>query len=139
MRYAVIENNIVTNIIEATGALPGLEMVMDDGSAIIGGSWDGQQFIAPKPVPPTIDDYTQAVQQHLDDKAKERHYDGILSACTYATSTVASFAAEGQACVNWRDEVWNACYALLSNVEAGLVTPPSIDHLIEQLPVLVWP
>ena len=47
--------------------------------------------------------YVAAVQVRLDDFARTRNYDGILSAATYATSTVSKFAAEGQCAVALRD------------------------------------
>ena len=39
--------------------------------------------------------FTAAIQSHLDAWAQTRNYDGIMSACTYATSTVEKFRAEG--------------------------------------------
>ena len=56
------------------------------------------------------DSIVAATQQRLDDFAKTRGYDSILSACTYATSQVAEFAAEGQYCVNVRDLTWAKLY-----------------------------
>lgn len=81
-----------------------------------------------------------AVQQRLDEFARTRNYDSILSACTYATSTVPKFAAEGQYCVEARDATWAALYAILAEVEAGTRTAPSGYADIEQdLPALAWP
>lgn len=103
--------------------------------------WSGGALVAAAPifVPPTVADYTIAVQSHLDDTAKERNYDGILSACTYATSTNAKFAAEGQACVAWRDACWAYCYQALADVSAGKRTAPTVAGLMTELPVLTWP
>jgi len=50
-----------------------------------------------------IAQYTAAVQSHLDAFAQTRNYDGILSAATYATSTVPKFQVEGQYAVEARD------------------------------------
>ena len=83
--------------------------------------------------------YTTAIQIRLDDFARTRGYDNILSAATYATSTVAKFAAEGQAAVNARDSTWAACYAVLAAVHAGERDMPTLEHLIAELPVLAWP
>lgn len=80
-----------------------------------------------------------AVQAHLDSVAQEKGYDNILSLCTYATSSSPKFAAEGQAGVAWRDEVWQLCYEILAEVETGLVQEPTAEQVIAKLPEFVWP
>lgn len=83
--------------------------------------------------------YTAAIQVHLDDFAKSRGYDGILSACTYASSTVPKFASEGQCCVNARDNTWAASYTILADVESATRTMPTIAEMLAELPLLAWP
>lgn len=81
-----------------------------------------------------------ATQARLDAFAGTRNYDGILSACTYASSTVSRFAAEGQAAVNARDATWSKLYAILGEVQAGTRPAPTGFADIEaSLPALVWP
>lgn len=83
---------------------------------------------------------TTATQARLDDFAKTRNYDGILSACTYASSTVPKFAAEGQYCVNARDETWATLYSIMGAIQAGTHPVPTGYADIEaELPVLEWP
>ena len=82
---------------------------------------------------------TSAVQKHMDDTAKERNFDDILSLCTYATSAKPKFKAEGQAGVEWRDDVWLYCYAELDKVLAGERGTPTTQELIDELPVFTWP
>lgn len=87
-----------------------------------------------------IDSITKSTQQRLDDFARTRNYDGILSACTYATSTVEKFQIEGQYCVNARDATWATLYAIMSEVEAGTRPMPTGFADVEPLlPVLEWP
>jgi hypothetical protein len=88
---------------------------------------------------PAVPGYVTAVQAMLDEKAQERRYDNILSACTYATSTQPRFQAEGQACVAWRDAVWSKCYQLMADVDAGVLPQPTIEELIAMLPTMEWP
>lgn len=83
--------------------------------------------------------YTGAIQKRLDDFARTRNYDGILSAATYATSTVPKFAAEGQYAVEARDATWAKGYEILAAVEAGQRTAPTLEALAAELPALAWP
>jgi hypothetical protein len=87
-----------------------------------------------------MQEITDAAQRRLDDWAKTRNYDGILSLCTYATSSVPKFAAEGQRGVDNRDQTWAALYEIMADVESGLRPIPSGYQDIEaDLPELNWP
>lgn len=79
-------------------------------------------------------------QDRLDTFAQTRGYDGILSACTYATSPTPKFAAEGQYCVVARDNTWATLYQILADVEAGTrPMPGGFEDIEPDLPVLAWP
>ena len=83
---------------------------------------------------------TDATQARLDAFAKTRNYDGILSACTYATSTVPKFKNEGQCCVNARDTTWAVPYQIMADVKAGKrPMPGSVAEVMDLLPGLSWP
>jgi len=82
---------------------------------------------------------TADVQKHLDDFARTRGYDSILSACTYASSLVPKFKAEGQYCVAARDDTWAAGYTLMADVQSGVRTMPTPVELLAALPTLTWP
>lgn len=95
------------------------------------------------PSPPTVAEiiatYTDAIQKRLDDFARTRNYDGILSAATYATSVVPKFKAEGQYAVEARDATWAKGYEILAAVEAGTRPLPTLAALAAELPALAWP
>lgn len=78
------------------------------------------------------------VQKHLDDAAKAKGYDGIVSACSYAGS-VNPFQADGIAYLNWRAAVWKYCYQVLADVQAQTRAAPTEAGLISELPALVLP
>ena len=118
---------------------------------LIDGRWTQQWEVYPLPaedVSANQDAAAQALQQsimdatqeRLDSFARTRNYDGILSACTYATSNVPKFAAEGQVAVNLRDATWAALYQILEEVQAGQREAPTGFSDIEPLlPPLEWP
>lgn len=81
--------------------------------------------------------FESAVQVHLDTKARLKNYDGILSACSYATSKSLTFGPEGIAFLNWRDAVWAYCYQALADAQAGKRAIPTTEQLLAELPVLV--
>lgn len=81
-----------------------------------------------------------ATQKRLDDFAKTRNYDGVLSLCTYATSTNVNFKMEGQYGVEARDATWSKLYQIMAEVEAGTRPMPNGYADIEsELPTLTWP
>lgn len=81
-----------------------------------------------------------ATQQRLDDFARTRNYDGILSLCTYATSANPKFKQEGLYGVEVRDSTWAKLYEILAEVESGVRPIPSGYAEIEsELPQLAWP
>lgn len=113
---------------------------------------DYQQYLewlsegnTPEPVdPPTPAQIQQeiidATQKRLDTFARTKGYDGILSACTYATSAVPQFQTEGQYCVSARDATWASLYQILAEVQTGTRPVPTGYADIEaDLPVLEWP
>ena len=73
-----------------------------------------------------------AVQNMLDNAAKAKGYDSILSACTYAAYPN-PFQAEGQEFVAWRGAVWAKCYEILGEVEAGTRPVPTVSELLAEL------
>lgn len=120
--------------------------------AYMSGGWnlvEGVKPIYPPPIPePTPEeiadnifkDITIKTQQRLDDFAMTRKYDNILSACTYATSSIQKFKVEGQYCVDMRDNTWNYLYQMLADVLGDERPMPSGYIDIEsELPELVWP
>jgi len=97
MRAAVIENGLVFTIVD----VPSLDVFGESVKlveapewVVSGATWDGEVFTNPSPPPPTAEQivaqYTAAIQKRLDDFARTRDYDGILSAASYATSAVPS-------------------------------------------------
>jgi hypothetical protein len=106
---------------------------------------EGNEPLPPESAPPPTPQQIQsqivaATQDRLDAFAQTRNYGGILSACTYATSTNPKFAAEGQYCVETRDATWAKLYEMLDEVLAGTRPMPSGYADIEpELPVLEWP
>jgi hypothetical protein len=80
--------------------------------------------------------YAAAVQARLDAFARTRGYDGIVAACTYATSKVGAYKAEGRHCAQLRDATWQAFYALVNG--AGAETP-ALEDILAALPPLEWP
>ena len=73
-----------------------------------------------------------AVQNTLDNAAKAKGYDSILSACSYAAYPN-PFQAEGQEFVAWRGAVWAKCYEILAEVEAGVRPAPTVSELLAEL------
>lgn len=83
--------------------------------------------------------FTDAIQTRLDEFARTRNYDDILSAATYATSAIPKFKAEGQYAVEARDATWTKGYEILGEVQVGQRPMPTLEEVFAELPSLAWP
>ena len=83
---------------------------------------------------------TQALQDYLDETAQERDYDGIVSLCSYATSTSSHYGPEGRSSVAFRDAVWDYGNQIVNDYMAGtLTTIPTREEIVAGAPKIVWP
>ncbi len=85
--------------------------------------------------------YTNKVQERLDNFARTegKAYDNMLSACTYASSSNPTFAAEGQYCVEARDNTWATAYQIMNDALTGQRPIPTWEEIEAELPELAWP
>lgn len=80
-----------------------------------------------------------AAQVRLDEFARTRNYDSILSAITYANDPNPKFKSEALQCIKLRSQTWATLYALMAEVEAGnRPMPNDIDDFSGLLPELTW-
>lgn len=89
--------------------------------------------------PPTVDDFSRAIDVHLDAIARERGYSSAVSCASYVSSTNALWRAEAEAFVAGRDAVWTYAFAELASVQSGSRAVPSVAEFIAELPAIEWP
>ena len=100
-----------------------------------------EQYVPPEPTKEEIEariqnQLTDAVQRVLDAKAQELLYDNCLSVCSYVDTGVKKFDDEGRAFRTWRSAVWERCYEILAEINAGVRANPTEEELIAMLPEL---
>lgn len=87
----------------------------------------------------SIVEYTTMTQQRLDDFARSKNYDNILSATTYATDPKPEFQGEGQRAVELRSQTWDKFYEIVAEIKAGTrPIPESYADIAADLPNLTW-
>ncbi len=78
------------------------------------------------------------LQKFLDSKAKEKGYDSILSASSYA-SVDNPFKQEAIDFLNWRSACWTKAYEILNALEANnFVDIPTMENFLGQMPELIF-
>lgn len=85
--------------------------------------------------PLTIEDYRRAIDAHVEATAQSRQYNSAAHMASYVASTVPEWAAEAEAFVAWRDQVWVTAIHFLATVTEA----PTIEAVIEALPQIEWP
>ena len=88
---------------------------------------------------PNQNDFAAAIQSHVDAMAKGRGYADGAGLAGYSTSTIPTWAAEAQAFIAWRDQVWIYAYTELAKVQGGQRGVPTIEEMITELPPITWP
>ena len=138
----MIGKKFIKGQIDEKEYIEAVEWCNNGNNAFIEDKGDYLEVIALPEHVPTADEIqaalTTAVQNWMDKTVQQRNYDNIGTACTYANSTDSTFAAEGLACVKWRDAVWRKCYDMLAEVKAGTRAIPTADEVIAELPALEW-
>ena len=75
----------------------------------------------------------------MDAFAAIKRYNGIGSACSYATSSISAFKADADKCVDIRDRTLMALYDYLNKLVEGAVAVPKTTAEIDAiLPEMVW-
>lgn len=95
-----------------------------------------------EPVPspaPTIADYENAIQNLVDSTAREKQFRDGVTLASYTASTKPKWAAEAQAFVAWRDEVWFYAYGELARVQAGQREQPTVGEFLVEITPISWP
>lgn len=76
-----------------------------------------------------------AIQNMLDDKAKEYRYDNIMSVRSYA-GYANSFQAEAQVLAIWAADCWVKAGEIEQEVIAGVRELPTIEEILAEMPIL---
>jgi len=94
---------------------------------------------APPAPSPNITDYENAIQNLVDSTARERQFRDGVTLASYTASTKPKWAAEAQAFVAWRDNVWFYAYGELAKVQAGQRPQPNIEQFLGEIAPIAWP
>ena len=112
--------------------------------------WTGSEWekLAQAPTPEPIQEpieaviarYEGAVQGAMESAARQRGYDSLFTAISYAEEpAVPRFQADGQAFRRWRSLVWDYAHTELGAVLAGEKPQPDLETFLASLPVLELP
>lgn len=84
------------------------------------------------PVSGLIAQTKASISAWLDSVVQAKGYDNIVSCASYATSTDATFRAEAEAAIAWRDAVYRRGYEILADIPDGVTTPDDVMALLPQ-------
>ncbi|WP_262568879.1 hypothetical protein [Agrobacterium tumefaciens] len=101
---------------------------------------DGEVVVVdPIAAPASITDYENAIQNLVDSTARERQFRDGVTLASYIGSTKPKWAAEAQAFVAWRDNVWFYAYGELAKVQAGQRQQPTVEQFLTEIAPIAWP
>lgn len=89
--------------------------------------------------PVSITDYENAIQNLVDETARERQFRDGVTLASYVGSTVPKWADESAAFVAWRDMVWAYAYGELSKFQSGERGKPTVNEFLGEIDRISWP
>ncbi|WP_262522687.1 hypothetical protein [Agrobacterium tumefaciens] len=103
--------------------------------------WIDGAVVAVEPPQPvaTITDYENAIQNLVDSTAREKQFRDGVTLASYTASTRPKWAAEAQAFVAWRDNVWFYAYGELAKVQSGQREQPTVEQFLAEIAPIAWP
>ncbi len=107
------------------------EFLEDDNPEVI-------EALAPSSIT-TITDFENAIQNLVDSTAREKQFRDGVTLASYTASTKQKWAAEAQAFVAWRDNVWFYAYGELAKVQAGQRQQPTVEQFLAEIAPIAWP
>ena len=113
------------------------------GTATIEDKGEYYEVVKISPYIPTEEEIqkmlTDGVQKWMDSKVQERNYDNIHTCVgTYLYSPVDKFRIEAEHVKDWVSYVWAKCYEILAQVKNGEREIPTLEEVINELPILNW-
>jgi len=82
-----------------------------------------------------INALSENVQYRLDQFAKQKGYDGIISLISYINSSNSNYVNDAQKGIEARDQTWGKFYSVIQDlVETSLVW----ENIEKELPILIW-
>lgn len=101
---------------------------------------DGEVVEISQVAPPsTITDYENAIQNLVDETAREKQFRDGVTLASYIGSTIPRWAAEAMAFVAWRDNVWRYSYGELAKFQAGQRPQPTVVQFLDEIARIAWP
>ncbi|UXS24180.1 hypothetical protein [Agrobacterium tumefaciens] len=113
------------------GVITGVYAVPQEGYA--------EEWVDEADLLPSIADYENAIQNLVDNTARERQFRDGVTLASYIGSTKSKWAAEANAFVAWRDNVWTYAYGELAKVQAGQRQQPTVEQFLGEIARIAWP
>ena len=83
--------------------------------------------------------YENDIEDLLEQKAKEKGYKSADRLFSYVNSSNVQWKTEAEVFTQWRDDMFEYCYQMFSDVAQGIREVPSTEELIAELPEITWP
>lgn len=81
----------------------------------------------------------QVAQENLDKFAQEKHYDNMLTLCSYVSDINPVYASDAKIGLQLRSSYWTKIFEIISDIESGNRPQVTLFEEIEsELPVLKW-